>query len=59
MGPMGLHQLMWTRWNHMALWTHMAPLDPMDPTGKMGPQADVLDGPHVLMGQAHGARALT
>ena len=34
----------------------MAPLVPMDPTGKMGPKADVLNGPHVLMGQAHGAQ---
>ena len=45
MGPTGLHELMWTRWIHMALWTHMAPLVPMDPTEKMGPKAFVLDGP--------------
>ena len=49
-------------------WAHVDPLDsygPMDPYGsigcngpnrKMGPKADVLDGPHVLMGQAHGAQ---
>jgi len=56
MGTTGLHGLLWTRWIHMALLTHMAPLVPMDPTGKIGPKADVLDGPCVLMGQAHGAQ---
>jgi len=57
---------MWAQLANMG-WAHVDPLDshgPMDPygsiapKGNMGPKADVLDGPHVLMGQAHGAQDL-